>query len=630
MNRPAWLVPASIVLLAVGLRVIYVLLSTEHPLFDSPNMDAGYHLAWATAFAGGEEFQDGPFFRAPLYPMVLAGLTALPGDGTLVARLAQALFGGMSAYLTYRIGARVHGRDAGFVAGLLVACSWVLIAFDAELLIPTLFIPLTLLALDRALEWGFDDRPRPALIAGLAFGLAAIARPNVLVFMPVAFALAVARGRGWRGPTALTLGTCLAIAPVTLHNALEGDAALISTQAGVNLWIGNNPESDGSAAIVPGTPDGWWEGYYGAISQAEAAAGRRLQPSEVSKYFTARAFRWAMDDPGSWAAHMLWKARLLVTNVELANNSDIEFTATRTMPILRFTPSRWDLLLGLGLVGLAAGVRSGRRGAGVLALYLVVYAGSIVLFFVSARFRVPLVPILAIGAGHAITLAMEALRARDARSLATLVVPALAIIGLSNWVPEGIQRGESAGLLGLGIAELRRGDAVAARVHLEEAYSESPTNPQVRYHLACALRQSGGSPERIRGLCQILPGFEGAPAALDLMVLELQVALENDGPTAALPRIDILLQRFPGTSALRFLRANALSASGRIDEALLALSEQAQDEPQNPEPHYGAAQILEQVGRIEEARAAYEAVLARSAFCAPIVISDVRERLLTL
>ena len=350
-------------------------------------MDAGYHLAWARAVAGGEEFQDGPFFRAPLYPLTLAVMTWLPGDGTLGPRMVQALFGGLSTLLTFRIGARVHGRGAGLIAALLVATSWVLIAFDAELLIPTLFVPLTLLALDRALAWGFDDRPGPALIAGLAFGVAAIARPNVLLFMPVAFLIAIVKGRGWKGPLGLTLGACLAVAPVTIHNATEGDPALVATQAGVNLWIGNNPASDGSAAIVPGTPDGWWEGYYGAIAQAEAAEGRELRPSEVSSHFTRRALGWALEEPGAWAAHMLWKTRLLLSNVELANNSDVEFTAVRTMPPLRFTPSRWDLLLGFGLMGLLLGVRKGQRGAGTLALYLGVYSVSIVLFFVSARMR---------------------------------------------------------------------------------------------------------------------------------------------------------------------------------------------------------------------------------------------------
>ena len=189
----------------------------------------------------------------------------------------------------------------------------------------------------------------------------------------------------------------------------------------MNLWIGNNPASDGSAAIVPGTPDGWWEGYYGAIAQAEAAEGRELRPSEVSSHFTRRALGWALEEPGAWAAHMLWKTRLLLSNVELANNSDVEFTAVRTMPPLRFTPSRWDLLLGFGLMGLLLGVRKGQRGAGTLALYLGVYSVSIVLFFVSARFRVPLVPILAIGAGHAVSAVAGAIKAREGRSVAILL-----------------------------------------------------------------------------------------------------------------------------------------------------------------------------------------------------------------
>lgn len=630
MNRPAWLLPALIALIAVALRAAYVLLMREHPLFEAPNMDAGYHLAWAEALARGEEFQDGPFFRAPLYPLLLAGLLSLPGEGTLVPRLFQALLGGVTTLLTYRIGERVNGRAAGLVASALVAVSWVLIAFDAELLIPALFVPLSLLALDRALAWGFDDRPVPAALAGLAFGLAAIARPNILLFMPVAFVVAVVRSKGWRAPLALTLGTCAAVAPVTIHNALEGDATLVATQAGVNLWIGNNPASDGSTAIVPGTPDGWWEGYHGAIAQAEAAEGRALSATEVSSHFTGRALAWMGDEPGAALAHMAWKGRLLATNVELANNSDVEFTAMRTLPPLALSPARWDVLLGLGLVGLAVGLGKRRQGAGVLAAYLVVYSLSIVLFFVSARFRVPLIPILAIGAGAAVVAIVEAARAREWPRVAAFVIPAVIVAGLSNVIPSSVDRSDAAGLLNLGIAELRRGDAPAALVHLEEAYALNPTQPQVRYQLAYALRETGGSIERIRGLCRVLPEFAGTAPALDLMVLDLEVVLQSEGPGAALPRIDALLREHPGTSKLRFLQASALAAAGRTGDALSALSQQARDEPQNPEPHYAAGQILEQLGRTADARAAYLQVLQRSASAAPVVLADVRQRLARL
>lgn len=169
----------AIATVALAVRVAYVLGLRDHPLFDAPRMDAGYHLAWAEALARGEEFQDGPFFRAPLYPIVLAALVKVTGGAALALRLAQALFGATTAYLTYRLTRRLAGEEApALVAAALTALSWVLVAFDAELLIPTLLVPLLLLALERLLAWDLADRPRQAALVGALFGLAAIARPS--------------------------------------------------------------------------------------------------------------------------------------------------------------------------------------------------------------------------------------------------------------------------------------------------------------------------------------------------------------------------------------------------------------------------------------------------------------------
>ena len=66
-TRP-WVVALVIFALAAALRVVYVMALREHPRFDAPVMDAGYHLAWARALAEGTEFREGPLFRAPLYP----------------------------------------------------------------------------------------------------------------------------------------------------------------------------------------------------------------------------------------------------------------------------------------------------------------------------------------------------------------------------------------------------------------------------------------------------------------------------------------------------------------------------------------------------------------------------------
>src|SRR6201999_1789632 len=114
------------------------------PFFDAPQMDALYHVDWAHAFARGEDFQPGPFFRAPLYPWFLGSLLRAFGDGLLLPRLVQAGFGAAATALVWAIGRRVVDPRAGLIAAAIAASYWVAIFFDGELLLETLAIPLYL------------------------------------------------------------------------------------------------------------------------------------------------------------------------------------------------------------------------------------------------------------------------------------------------------------------------------------------------------------------------------------------------------------------------------------------------------------------------------------------------------
>ena len=88
---PGWAAPASVILLAFALRVIYVLQQgAANPLFDAPVLEPRYYVEWARALASGQPYYEGPFFRAPLYPWFLGILFALFGEGYLLPRLVQA------------------------------------------------------------------------------------------------------------------------------------------------------------------------------------------------------------------------------------------------------------------------------------------------------------------------------------------------------------------------------------------------------------------------------------------------------------------------------------------------------------------------------------------------------------
>jgi 4-amino-4-deoxy-L-arabinose transferase-like glycosyltransferase len=525
----------ALVLLSFGLRVAYVLQSRSSPLFDAPQMDALYHVEWARAFARGAEFQDGPFFRAPLYPWALGIVFALFGDGLLLPRLLQAALGAVCTLLVYGIGRRAFDRRAGALAALLHATSWIAIFYDGELLLEALATPLFLLGLWLALGLAERPAPRGLLLTGLAFGLSAITRPNVLLFLPVLAAWLFLRGaRGRAGLVRvglLALGTLAPILPITAINAAEGDRVLISYQAGVNLWIGNNPHSDGSTAIAPGTRPDWWGGFEDTHAQAAQAEGRELRPSEVSRHYVRRTLAAIGDDPAWWLGHLAWKLRLFWMDWELGNNEEPRFFAQRTF--LRYLPVSFGSLAALAAIGLWAARRSDRAHA-PLALFALVYTVSVVLFFVNARFRLPVLPVLAVYAAHGAWWIADAFaqRRRAAAAVAVAAVVALAL-GSAWLVPDTVRRNsDSNGLLQLGQAELRAGDHAAALVQLERALELWPRNEVARDALGFLGRECFNAGDHETAVRAFRSLGTHAPRDFDALFSlgSCELALDRPGP----------------------------------------------------------------------------------------------------
>ena len=519
-SRARWILGA-ILLGALALRVVYVLQSRANPFFAEPTMDAGYHLEWARAFARGEDFQPGPFFRAPLYPWFLGVLLRVCGEDLLAVRFVQALVGTASIALLYLVAARAFDRRTALVAALLGAGYWMLVYFDGELLLPVLEVPTSLLSILAALRW----RERPgawrALQVGLAFGLAASVRPNVLLFAPLIglWMLLERRPAGLRAVVA-TLGLGLAglalpIAPITLYNGLVGhDWTLISTQGGVNLWIGNNPQSDGASAIVPGTRADWRGGYEDAIHQAEAAEGRALRPSEVSEHYVARVRRWWREEPLAALRLTLWKLRLFLTDHELGNNQDERFFALHFGPVLRLLPVGFGLVAPLALVGLFLVARRWRE-LFPLAGFVPVYAASVILFFVNARFRIPIVLPACALAAHTLVWSWDALRARRLVAPCGVLAAALALSVFVHSKPAGLRDNDAQGWWQLGVYRMQHQDPAAALQDFDRALGLDTRLARLHRDRGLALAALGRASEAETELRAALDLDRSDPANLD-------------------------------------------------------------------------------------------------------------------
>lgn len=540
------LIALAIALFAFVLRLIYVTESQASPYFEAPIMDPLYHLEWARALAEGETFQEGPFFRAPLYPWFLGTLLRFFGENLFLARLVQAGLGGLTAFLTILLARRAFSFRAAAVAGVLVAINWVLIYFDGELLIPTLAIPLNLLSLWLSLRWRDEPTARNAGAAGLAWGVAALARPNVLLFMPLLFAWMLWRSRpewkrAWVHGLALTAGVLAAISPVTTYNlVVGGDSVLISSQAGVNFWIGNNPQSDGSTAIVPGTRPGWWDGFYDSIALAEQAEGRELAPSEVSSHYSSKAWGFITGEPAQALRHLLWKLRLFWMDWELGNNADVPFFAFHFSSLLRWLPPSFGLLGPLALIGLCL---CRRRWSELFPLwgFSLTYMLSVVLFFVCSRYRAPMLPLFAIFGGALLVALFDWLLQKEWKAIAIAGVALVLVAVPMQLLPERLDTTEAKGLWALGIHELEVDHPKQAKAYFEQSLQANPSYWIAYKDLGLAHQAAGDlidAQQSFEQALEIKPG--------DLQISSLLVDL-------ALAREDLQTAR---RTALRSLEAN--------------------------------------------------------------------------
>ncbi|MBN2563224.1 MAG: glycosyltransferase family 39 protein, partial [Phycisphaerae bacterium] len=416
-----------IVAAAFCLRLIYVLQFRSCPFYGHEIMDPLYHDQWAKAFAAGEAFVEGAYFRAPLYPWFLGAVYWLFGTDPIVPRIVQAVLGSLSCGLLFLIGRQVFSRTAGILAGLGAATYWIFLYFDAELLIVVLIVFLDLLLLWLLLR--VQDRPKPGLwlASGFVLGLSAIARPNILLFAPaVLIWLAVMHRGKWRRvfgyAACFVVGCACPILPITIRNHVVGhDTVLISSQGGVNFYIGNNPQSDGITAIVPGTPAEWWAGYYATIERAEKAAGRKLKGSEVSRHYWSEAWKFMRDEPSKAAALMLKKLGLFWTHGEISNNQNIGFVTDTYAPIVKFLPLAFWLVGPLGVLGLLLSLRQARRLFPLWG-FVIIYMLSVVAFFVTARYRVPVVAVLIVLGSYAVCWFVDAIRRSRWKPLAGAVL----------------------------------------------------------------------------------------------------------------------------------------------------------------------------------------------------------------
>jgi len=436
-KRPSRLFEIGLPALALGIRLVYLIQARDNPFFYEPTMDPAFHLHWARGILAGNFWGAEVFFRAPFYPYLLALFHAVTGGDLFWVRFLQHLIGAISVWGIYRLARTVVSEGAAKVAGLAAAIYATSIYFENELLLDFLLIPWMLLIFYAARRASKTQQTRWIFITGLVIGLFAITRPNILLCLPVFgtwvwLHCAKKQSSGSRAGKVilLVLGTLLPILPITVRNAVVGkDLVLISSQGGINFYIGNNAEADGVSAAMPRPWGHTWR-IADVQRYAEEQVQHKLKPSELSNFWLREGLKWWGDQPGAALKLTFKKVVLLFSNAEIANNQDIRFFWNSYTSITKFLFLPFGIVAPFGLLGLIL-ARRGDATAKLMLWVMLFYALSVIIFFVPARFRLPFLPLLFVGFGAFVELMYHRLQERQPRRIAAVAIPAVLLLVLS-------------------------------------------------------------------------------------------------------------------------------------------------------------------------------------------------------
>jgi 4-amino-4-deoxy-L-arabinose transferase-like glycosyltransferase len=249
-----WLAGAGLFLVAFAVRSLHAvdlapsMYSHEQP---GTRMAARYDEAARAHLAGDgilyprvwpEPSDTGLVSRPPGYPLFIAAVYRLVGEGFFAIQLAQNLLGSLLPVILFLFATRILGRNLGLLAGSMAALSAPL-GYYSNLITPdSLGATLGVLVLWLLFRSGWRSSG-VVLAAGLVLGITTWLRPNFLLLAPfLALGLVLLSPRR-RAVTGAALGMAavatLLVAPVTIRNLRIYRAFVpVSINVGIVLWEG--------------------------------------------------------------------------------------------------------------------------------------------------------------------------------------------------------------------------------------------------------------------------------------------------------------------------------------------------------------------------------------------------------
>ena len=616
----------AVFLIAIGVRWVVLDGMEAYPRFEKIKNrldDQVVFDLWAKTTAAGEPFdyavtghefahwaaaQPGVYPQSPLYPWWITTNYRLFGPNYDTVRWLQMVLGAFGCVLLVLVARRFVSSWGAVVCGLVMAFYGPLVFYEGTYLRAAVITPVLLAGMALALaasESVGRRRPWLAGATGLGLALLVLLRPNNLLVAAVVLLWLLWRwkapgthrverrssphplapspegGRGGTGKDAEGVAPDIAgdpsgpsgplaphrgervgvrgvlqpaalfalflmlplLAVATLNTVRSGSPAFLSSNGPYILFVSNVHDATGlSAGPSP---------YYFEVK----AKG----PAE-SVDLVAETLADVRRHPGAWLRLEARKLLAFFAPQEIPNNLSYAM-ARKTNPLLAWAPIDLRWILPLALVGAVLSLSQWRRFA---LLHLVLWSTVVatILFYVLARMRLPVVPLLVIFAVFAVEQAIQAVRRR--RGLPLLAGVATAVtLGALLWPGEPIHRPTDYAM------------AAAAEYSVAEELEQAdqPEAARLRFARAVALNpEHGEALDRLHRLAYRLGPLSETPTAevVEACDVARQLAQRGDGDRA-LDLLRQVVEAAPRTALPRHYQANVHYLRGDKHQALEAM-----------------------------------------------------------
>jgi len=340
-----------------------------------------------------------------------------------VLRVLQSVLGSLTVAGVFLIGRSLMGRAAGWIALGVATVLAPLLLYEATLEPDLLILVTNVAALVVLVRRNPSDRPQSALLAGVLLGLSSAFRPsNLAVLGVVVLWLAYSsRTGGWRRSVVTSVGTLacgllMLLLPVGLVRAVLGQPLAATMSVGEMLHICNRPEGNGIGYQSPSLvklleqqlrsrerPDPFHSIYR---RFARAAEGPQLSAVSCELYWAEKTGAFVRNEPAAWLRLVWAKFIVFLAGPDAHDIAELR-QAELKLPVPPFVSFR--VVTAAGLAGLAACLLR-RRKVGVLGPYLAAMLAVSLVFCVTSRYALMVLPVWCVLAGAYVAAVANAFR----------------------------------------------------------------------------------------------------------------------------------------------------------------------------------------------------------------------------